>query len=268
MLLLCACLSLGCPGVQAAQEKSSGGNAGESRGQALFASNCAVCHGVDGRGGEHGPNIATTPEVVGMADKNLIDILKRGISGTGMPGFGWFGQEKILAAVAYLRTLQGKNHRAALPGNAELGEKLFFGRAQCSECHMAQGKGGFIASDLSYSDSDTGVDRLRKVILDPANTLPARLKGVTVTTRDGQRLTGALRAEDNFSISIQTMDGAFRYLPRSQLTAVEIGVGSLMPIDYRSRLNDAEVDDLISYLIRISSESGKRQEPADDDDDQ
>jgi cytochrome c oxidase cbb3-type subunit 3 len=32
-------------------------------GAAIFASNCAGCHGADGRGGEHAPNIATTPEV-------------------------------------------------------------------------------------------------------------------------------------------------------------------------------------------------------------
>jgi len=32
-------------------------------GAAIFASNCATCHGADGRGGEHAPNIATAPEV-------------------------------------------------------------------------------------------------------------------------------------------------------------------------------------------------------------
>jgi putative heme-binding domain-containing protein len=185
-----------------------------------------------------------------------------------MPGFEWLGQEKILGIVAYLRALQGKNGPVTLPGNAEYGEKLFFGKAQCSECHMAQGKGGFIASDLSYPDANTSADRLRQVILDPVNSLPAQKKAVSVTTADGRKYTGALRAQDNFSVSIQTMDGAFHYFPKSQLTSIEIGTRSLMPPDYRSRLSDAEVNDLVSYLIRIGTQSAKPNEPPSDDDDE
>jgi putative heme-binding domain-containing protein len=185
-----------------------------------------------------------------------------------MPGFDWVGQENILGIVAYLRTLQGKNSQVNLPGNADHGEKLFFGKAQCSECHMAQGKGGFIASDLSYSEPNTSADRLREVILDPVNSLPAQKKAVTLTTTDGQKYAGALRTQDNFSISIQTMDSAFHYFPKSQLASIEIGARSLMPDDYRSRLSDSEVNDLVSYLIRIGAQSPKHDEPSSDDDDE
>ena len=251
-----------------AQDRSSANSGGKSQGAALFASNCAVCHGADGRGGEHAPDIAMATDVQRLADRNLTDTVKNGISGTGMPGFDWLGQENILGIVAFLRTLQGKNSLVTLPGNAEQGKKLFFGKAQCSECHMAQRKGGFIASDLSYSGSNTSADRLRQVILDPVNSLPAQKKAVTVTTTDGQKYAGALRAQDNFSISIQTMDGAFHYFPKSQLTSFEIGARSLMPDDYRSRLSGSEVSDLVSYLIRIGGQSPKPDESSSDDDDE
>jgi len=265
---LCILLTLGLPRAFVAQDKSSANPAGESQGAAQFSSNCAVCHGADGRGGEHAPDIATASDVQHMTDKNLINIIKNGITGTGMPGFDWLGQDKILATVAYLRTLQGKNNAVKLPGNAEHGKMLFFGKAQCSECHMAQGKGGFIASDLSYSDSNTSAERLRQVILDPVNSLPAQKKAVTITTSDGQKYTGALRSHDNFSISIQTMDGAFHYFPKSQLTSLDIGARSLMPHDYRARLSDAEINDLVSYLIRIGSQSPKAEDVSSDDDDE
>src|SRR5262249_23692238 len=157
----------------------------------------------------------------------------------GMPGFDWLGQDKILAVVIYLRALQGKNREVTLPGSAEYGQELFFGKAQCSECHMAQGKGGFIASDLSYSDSNTSADRFRQVILDPVNSLPAQQKAVIITKANGEKYVGALRAQDNFSISIQTPDGAFHYFSKSQLRSFDIGARSLMPDDYRSRLSDA-----------------------------
>lgn len=264
---LCILLTLGIPGALTAQDKSSPNSGSKSRGAALFASNCAVCHGADGRGGEHAPDIATAPDVQRLADRNLIDIVRKGISGTGMPGFDWLGQENILGIVACLRTLQGRNSPVTLPGNAEPGKKLFFGKAQCSECHMAQGKGGFIASDLSDSQSNSA-DWLRQVILDPVNSLPAQKKAVTVTTTDGHKYAGALRAQDNFSISIQTMDSAFHYFPKSQLASIEIGARSLMPDDYRSRLSDSEVNDLVSFLIRIGAQSPKPEEPSSDDDDE
>jgi putative heme-binding domain-containing protein len=251
-----------------AQDRSSANPGGKSQGAALFASNCAACHGADGRGGEHGPDIATASAVQRLADRNLIDIVRNGISGTGMPGFDWLGQENILGIVAGLRTLQGKNSPVTLPGNAERGKTLFFGKALCSECHMAQGKGGFIASDLSYSDSNANAERLRQIILDPVNSLPAQEKTVAVTTTDGQKYAGALRAQDNFSISIQTMDSAFHYFPKSQLASIEIGARSLMPDDYRSRLSDSELNDLVSYLIRIGAQSPKSDQPPSDDDDE
>jgi putative heme-binding domain-containing protein len=265
---LCILLALGTSGALVAQDKSSAKPAGESQGGVLFASNCAACHGADGRGGEHAPDIATASDVQRLTDKNLTDIVKNGITGTGMPGFGEVGHDQILALVRYLRTLQGKNSLVTLPGNPTQGEALFFGKAQCSECHMARGKGGFIASDLSYSDSNTSADRLRQVILDPVNSLPAQQKAVTVITTDGQKYIGALRAQDNFSISIQTMDGAFHYFPKSQLTSLDIGARSLMPDNYRSRLSDAEVNDLVSYLIRIGSLSQKTKDSSSDDDDE
>ena len=260
-------LTLGIPAFMA-QDRSSANPETGSHGAALFASNCADCHGADGRGGEHAPDIATASNVRRLTDKNLIDIVKNGITGTGMPGFDWLGQDKIIAINAYLRILQGKNSAVAGPGNAEHGEKLFFGKAQCAECHMAKGKGGFIASDLSNADSSTSADRLRQIILDPANSLPAQKKAVTITTTEGQKYTGALRAQDNFSITIQTIDGAFHYFPKSQLTSLDIGSLSLMPPDYGSRLNDAEVSDLVSYLIRISSQSPKLQDASAGDDEE
>lgn len=260
-------LTFSMPGTLVAQDKSSVGF-GDTMQGALFASKCAVCHGTDGRGGEHAPDIATASDVQRLADRNLIDIIRNGVSGTGMPGFGWLGEEKILEIVASLRTLQGKSSPVVLPGNAERGQKLFFGKAQCSECHMAHGRGGFLASDLSYSEPNSTAERLRQIIIDPGNSLPAQKKAVVVTTTDGRKYTGALRAQDNFSISIQTADGTFHYFPKSQLASSEIGAHSLMPEDYRSRLSDTEVNDLISYLIRLGAQSPKPDEPSSDDDDE
>ena len=123
-------------------------------GAAIFASNCAGCHGADGRGGEHAPNIATAPEVQHLMDRELAGIIRYGISGAGMPAFSSLKQQEVADVVAYLRILQGRGDIVKLPGDPKQGEALFFGKAQCSDCHMVNGKGGFIGSDLSFYGAD------------------------------------------------------------------------------------------------------------------
>ena len=71
-----------------------------------------------------------------------------------------------------------------------------------------------------------------------------------MVTRTGQKLTGMLKVNDNFSLSLQTPDGAIQFLPRSELAQVDIGSHSLMPA--ASTLNGKEVDDVVSYLLHTA----------------
>src|SRR5580692_7912133 len=190
-------------------------------GAAIFAANCAGCHGADGRGGEHAPNIATAPEVQHLMDRELAGIIRNGISGAGMPAFSSLKQQEVADVVAWLRILQGRGDIVKLPGDPKQGEALFFGKAQCSDCHMVNGKGGFIGSDLSFYGAEAKPDQMRAIILDPEKNLPADKKATTVVTLKGQKITGMLRINDNFSLSLQTLDGSFHFLPKAQLAQVD-----------------------------------------------
>ncbi len=266
------CLLLGLVSITnlRAQQPASTTTAADVQGSMLFTSNCGSCHGSDGRGGEHGPDIASAPDVQRLADSDLIAIAKNGVSGTGMPAFGWLGQEKVTAIIQYLRTLQGRRTDIKLPGNPRSGEALFFGEARCSECHMVNGKGGFIGSDLSLYGANESAGQIRSVILDPGNFLPPQKKATTVVTNTGQKFTGLLKVDDNFSVSIQTMDGDFHFFQKSQLAQIDLGSYSLMPVDYGSMLNDEQINDLVSYLLHVGSEnsrhSPKQSSKSDDDD--
>ena len=239
-------------------------------GAGLFSSNCAGCHGSDGRGGEHAPNIATAPEVQHLADTDLTGILNKGIAGAGMPAFGWMGPDKVAAVVMYLRNLQGRGEAVVVPGDPHNGESLFYGKARCSECHMVDGKGGFIASDLSFYGAETKPAEIRALILNPAKNLPASKQLFTITSKGGQTNSGMLRQEDNFSITIQSADGLFHYFIKNDIAKVERGTRSLMPSNYGTLLSAAEMDDLVSYLVHSGAEaakrSGARESVAKDDD--
>src|SRR5207237_2155135 len=59
-----------------------------AEGRQAFDTRCAGCHGLDGRGGERAPDIATRSAVQGRSDANLTRIIRNGIPRAGMPGFG------------------------------------------------------------------------------------------------------------------------------------------------------------------------------------
>lgn len=217
-------------------------------GQQLFLSNCSGCHGLDGRGGEHGPNIATTAEVQRLQDREILQIVHNGIPAGGMPAFRSFDNTQLNAIVSYVRVLQGKNSAEKVTGNAERGRSLFFGKARCSECHMFEGKGGFIASDLSGYGGQHSPDVIRSAIIDPNRNLDPRHRTVVVVTRDGRKYMGIALNEDNFSLQLQTLDGAFHFFDKPALARLEHEPRSIMPPNYGSTLSGSDLDDLVAFL--------------------
>lgn len=224
-----------------------------TQGTKLFPGACGSCHGLDGRGGERGPDIASNRDVQKLSFAELMGIVRDGISGTGMPPFGSLGEAKVRALVSELRTLQGHESTSLLPGSEQAGKTLFFGKAGCSACHMASGSGGFMGPDLSAYARNRGATEIRDIITHPADYNRQPL--VIVTTQAGQTLTGLARNEDNFSLQLQTKDGAFHFFDKSKLRALEHRPESLMPSDYGVRLSQKELDDIVSYLIVVDRSS-------------
>jgi putative heme-binding domain-containing protein len=227
-------------------------------GKRIFASSCASCHGLDGRGAERGPDISGRREIQRLSDKALLRIVEQGVPGTGMPSFRLLGASGIQAVVLYLRSLQGQSAMVMLPGDPARGKIIFFGKAECSQCHTANGEGGFIASDLSRYATPLQVADIRNAIVDPNKNLDPRKRTIVVTAAEGKTYTGVARNEDNFTLQLQTLDGSFHFFTKSELKSMEYQAGSLMPNDYASRLNKQEIDDVVSYLMSIGRSNGKQ----------
>lgn len=224
-------------------------------GRQIFASRCAACHGLDGRGGEHAPDIATNPSVQRFSDARVFEIIQEGIPAGGMPSFSFLGKTGIQGVLDYLRVLQG-NSRAqsplAVPGDPARGRALFFGGAGCSGCHTVRGEGGFLGPDLSDYASSHSLRQIREAILDPNKNLSPQEDAVTVVTKDGRQYTGIARNEDNFSLQLQTPDGAFHLFMKSDLAVLRHKPHSLMPANYAEKLTSQQLDDLVSFLSKAS----------------
>jgi cytochrome c oxidase cbb3-type subunit III len=226
------------------------------QGKKTFASTCANCHGLDGRGGERAPNIAENPKVQRLSDSQIEHIIENGLPGTAMPAFHSLDMSDVKAVVVYLRTLQGTKQTAKLPGNPVRGEAIFFGKAGCAGCHIISGKGGFIASDLSAYAHTHAVEQIRSAITAPAPATDRLSRLVTATIRGGEKVVGRIRNEDNFSLQLQTVDGTFHFITKSDLEGLEYNSQPLMPSDYSSTLSPDELNDVVSYLMKVANVSG------------
>jgi len=250
LAVLLAITTLFSPSVRLVQSKEKPVSPGPGRlpGSQLFAANCSGCHGLDGRGTQRAPDIANDGKLQRASDSEIVKIVREGISGAGMPAFRGLGDANIRALVRQLRALQGIDLQSPLPGSPEAGKSLFFGKASCSNCHMANGIGGFLGPDLStYARSKSGT-AIRDALTNPSS---GRGKAVTITTEDGAQFDGIVRNEDNFSLQLQTPDGSFHFFEKSTLRHIERRQEPIMPIDYASRLTAKELTDIVSYLIQL-----------------
>jgi cytochrome c oxidase cbb3-type subunit 3 len=217
-------------------------------GQAVFKLRCAACHGLDGRGGEHAPDIVANPSVRAMSEPALVRVVENGVPRAGMPGFKmWMTPDETQAVVRFIRDAGGRVGVSKALGDPAQGKALYFGKAGCGDCHMISGRGGFLGADLSGFGRHHSALEIKQAILHPDNpTLPGK-PSVTLTTKDGRQWSGVVRNEDNFSVQVLDAQGVFHLFMKSDLASVK-RERSPMPDDYGSRLTPREVDNLVSYL--------------------
>jgi cytochrome c oxidase cbb3-type subunit 3 len=247
-LAFAMCLSAQDPGRRASKPASP---APDQEAKRNFQAVCASCHGLDGRGGERGPDLRRA-EVAGKSDAELMRILREGRTAAGMPSFKNYGAAKLAALVKYLRALDGRRAAAAIPGDPQRGKALFYGKANCADCHMVGGRGGFFAQELTAYAARREISEIRAAILSPNKDLDPRRGLIVVELADSSTLSGMARNEDNFSLQLQTRDGSFHLLNKRDIRKLTYAGVSPMPSDYSTSLSASEIDNLVSFLLTSS----------------
>jgi putative heme-binding domain-containing protein len=229
-----------------------------SNGAAMFRTRCAGCHGPDARG-YLGPDL-TGFWAAGGTDDRIFDIVRRGVPGTEMPPADpqRVLDKEIWQVLAYLRTL---NAVPVTPpsGDAANGERIF--RSNCSSCHMVNGRGGQLGPDLSRVGSARPRAGLQRKLRGQSDVIRPGYEPVTLVTRDGERIRGVKKNEDEFSIQIMDTRERLQGYLKANLSSFTIETQSLMPVYGPDRLNDRELDDLLQYLttLRVADAERKSQ---------
>jgi cytochrome c oxidase cbb3-type subunit III len=225
------------------------GNADAIRsGQGLFRSRCADCHGMDARG-VRSPDL-TQVWASGRTDDGLFQTLRTGVPGTEMPSVGArTTDDEVWKILAYLRTLASPAPTDAPRGDAQRGQRVF--RANCASCHRVNGVGGRLGPDLSR----VGVARTREVMVrqirGATEDFRPGYEPVTLTTPDGQPIHGVKKNEDLFSVQIMDTRERIQGYEKDKMRAVTNDTKSAMPVYGPDRLTEADLDDLIRYLLTL-----------------
>jgi len=227
--------------------------ADRAAGAKIFRSHCAPCHGVRGTGGL-GPNLTTGAFFHGSSDADLYAIVSDGIPGTAMPGV-FFDGTQVWQIVAFVRSLSQSGAAAPVSGSASRGQ-LLFGKKGCAGCHLVRGEGGTKGPDLSVIGSQRSAEYLRQSMLDPDANVAPQYWVAKIVMKDGSAHSGFVLNQDTYVVQILDFSKGLQSLPRSDFKDFGIDRSSAMP-SYKGELNEAELDDLVSYLASLKRQHGR-----------
>lgn len=215
-------------------------------GMTLYRIRCADCHGLDASG-YRGPDLIGVM-AAGASDERLFQTIRNGVPGTDMPPAREFDapDDDLLMMIAYLRKIGSVAPAESPVGNVENGARLF--AAQCASCHRVAGRGGRIGPDLTRIGAARSRAALIREIRTPSEWIPPAFETVTVVTKDGQRIRGAKKNEDVFSIQVMDARERIQGYMKSNLQDIVYDKTSLMPVFDPGRLSDADLTDLVGYL--------------------
>lgn len=186
-----------------------------------------------------------------------------------MPANGSTGQgvgmtnEEIWQVITYLRSVQVKAPAKPL-GDAEHGKELFYGDANCSGCHMVQGKGGRLGPNLSAVGGIRTADyiaesvrqpsrRLAQGLLEATKEFPQEYESVRVVTSEGREIKGVALNEDSFSVQLMDASEQVYLFEKDKLRSFTKSRTSMMPAYDTHLLSDKDLQDIVAYLVSVGT---------------
>jgi cytochrome c oxidase cbb3-type subunit III len=225
----------------------------------LFDGLCVRCHGINGTGDE-APSLNRATLRRAPDDASLRRLIRDGIPEAGMPRVRRMTEDEVELLVSFVRSL-GKVAPERITGNAEKG-RAAYGALGCSSCHVIAGQGTSFGPELTQVGLSRSANYLRQAVMDPGAALPRGAQAVlalgfreflpvSIVENNGREVRGVRINEDSFTIQVRDAAGQLHSFKKTNLEKVDKQAGrSLMP-SYKDRLNAAELEDLVAYLVSL-----------------
>ena len=219
-----------------------------AEGAKVFSATCGFCHGADARGAS-GPDLLRSAIVLDDNQGELIgQTVHQGRPAKGMPAFPSLTDEQIreIAEYLHLQVELAANRGTYKPinvvtGDAKAGEAYFNGAGKCNTCHSVSGDLAHIGTKMSPSD-------LQQEFLYPAK--PSTTK-VTVTLKDGTRVTGTLKHLDDFYVALNDAEGNYHSIPLDKGVSVDVEDKLRFHRQMLDSYTNQQMHDLTAYLVTL-----------------
>ncbi|MBM3736110.1 MAG: c-type cytochrome [Acidobacteria bacterium] len=230
------------------QETLFGTAADIESGTRWYRANCAVCHGLDARGGR-GPDLTTGTFRHGGRDQDLFQSINEGIKGTEMPPIRLEGRQ-TWQIIAFLRSLARRPKAVKGTGDPAAGRAVFEGKGGCTACHRVGDRGSRTGPDLSDAGLRLSREEIREALLRPDARVTPRNWYARAEYPGGRVVYGRRLNEDTHSAQLIDNDERLVSVLKSELKSFRVVKESPMP-PVEGRLTTAEIDGLVEYLAGL-----------------
>jgi putative heme-binding domain-containing protein len=136
-------------------------------------------------------------------------------------------------------------------GDANRGKQVFAKAGTCANCHKVAGEGKEVGPDLSEIGAKLSRQALFESILFPSAGISHSYETFSVSTNDGNILTGVLVNRTADEITIKDKDALLRTVKTSEVDEVKQQPVSLMPADLQKLMTVEELVDVVEYMTTL-----------------
>ncbi len=230
-----------------------------ARGQTIFVTNCAFCHGSNANGGATGPDLVRS--VLVLHDEGtgtqIGPVILNGRPEKGMPKFSFNEMQiKDIAQFLLARSQATANRMEykilnVVTGDPKAGE-AYFG-SHCASCHSATGDLAHIAAkyDAATLQSRFLYPTTRRSFGAPGPPPDPRGQATaTVTLPSGQSYSGTLEHRDDFSIALVDASGEYHSWLLDENNGIKVNIHD--PLQGHEELlkqyTDSDMHNILAYL--------------------
>ena len=145
-----------------------------------------------------------------------------------------------------------KFREALSGGDAEAGRRVFLHKTEvsCLRCHKVMGNGGDVGPELTGLGAKQPREYLLEAIVDPNRQIAKGFETVVLGLKNGQVVTGIVKAEDGKEVRLMTAEGKLLVVAKPDIEERQAGK-SPMPEDIMKQLSKRELRDLVEFLATL-----------------
>jgi len=217
-------------------------------GYRLYASQCQLCHGLNGDG-VGGTNLGRQQFRFVTTDADIRKMVANGSAGGGMPSFA-LKDEEVDGLIAFIRSGMDRSGISFRLGDAARGKAVYEGKGGCAACHHIAGNGARTAPDLTDIGFIRRPGQIFTSLTDPIKATMPINRPVAITLKNGRIVKGRRYDEDTFLVRLIDSGENLVTISKSDIANYQVRMDTDMP-SFRGRLSDGELGDLLTYLLSL-----------------